>query len=182
MASAQTSIESLVGPPVTLIPFLGYPDGTYNPETTSAGKFADASTASQLGTIADFSAYRGVIMQVMGGAYPGTNANSVSVIPHHGSTSAFSSHAPFGTGWGFYENGKGHGTPGTSSLKNIYIDMDLSNPFLSCEVVVNISTPDLGLVGVKVIPVLPKISTKLDDYPAAELLRVFQSGDLNLVS
>lgn len=179
MGSAQTSIDALVGPPTAVIPFLAYADGTYNPETTAAGVYANGATASITGDFADVSNYRGAIIQCVVSRLPGSNANALTIIPYHGPCAEFVTHDPFGAGWGFYWNGKAHASPSTSEVRNIYVDTQFCSQYLSVQAVLAAGAP--ALFGVTVIPILPKTSPRLDDFEAGNLLSVYESGPLNLV-
>lgn len=174
MSSSQNSIEALVGPPVVVIPFLGYADGTYNHETTASGIYSNGATASLVGAAANVSGYRGAIIQCVVSRPPGSNESAVKIIPHHGPCPEFITLDPFGADWGFFINGKSHASAGETVVKNVFVDTELSSSHLSVEVVLN--SGGFVLMGVTVIPVLPKSSPKLDDFVAADLIKVFGSG------
>jgi len=179
MGASQTSIESLVGPPTVVIPLLAYADGTYSPEDTAVGVYANGATSGVVGAAADLRGYRGAMIQCVISRLPGANANALTIIPHHGPCPDFATHDPFGIEWGFYANGKGHASPGTSVVKTIFVDTDLSMPYLSAQIV--IASGAGAIVGVSVIPLLPKTSPRIDEFPAGKLLTVLDSGPLNLV-
>lgn len=179
MGASQSHISGIVGPPVTLLPFAGYANGTYNPETATGGLDVGAN-ANPAGTIADFSNYRGVVLQVLLQRPQGTESNNVEIIPFHGTTSAHSSHSAFGAGWGWKVNGKDNATPGATQVRSLFIDMDRVNPYLSVEVTVQ--NADAGvtaaLLGIVALPMIPRDASRVDEFTANDIIKLYGSEEL----
>jgi len=186
MGSAQTFIDSVVGPLITLIPLGSYPDGTYDPTNTTGGITGGALPVGS-GQIADVSNYRGAIMQVIVQRPQSTQENNCQVIPHHGPCPDFVTHDPFGADWGWKINGKDHATtPGITQVRELFIDTTRTMSHLSCEVTLQnmVDGPTFGeacLLGVVVIPVIPKRGARLDDWASGDLIRLFSGDDLDLL-
>ena len=174
----KTSIESLVGPPTLVIPLANYADGTYSYEDTATGLIVNGAAQGLVGTAADVSDYRGAIIQVVVGRCSGANANALKIIPHHGCCPEFVTHDPFGADWGFYFNGKSNASAGTTEVRNVFIDTQFCNAYLSVEATV--ASGSGAIFGVTVIPVDPKTSPRTGDFDAGTLLSVIDSGPLNL--
>jgi len=178
MGATQNSIDAQVGEAFDLLPLLAYPNGTYNPTpSTYTGAFdAGLGTSREGSGIVDVSDYRGIVMQCVVSRPSGSGTPAVSIIPHHGPCPDFVTHDPFGTGWGFYVNGKGAGAPGTTVMRNVFIDTRRIMSHLSVEVTVA-GTAAGCLLGVYAIPIGPKGSRSQIDFDSDDLLDLYSSGD-----
>jgi len=180
MGAPQNSIDAQVGSAINLLPMLVYPNGTYNPTpSTYAGAFDGGLGSSHEGSgIVDVSDYRGVIMQCLVSKPTGSSTPAVQIIPHHGPCPDFVTHDPFGTGWGFHINGQAAGSPGSSVLRNVFIDTRKTMSHLSVEVTVA-GTAAGCLLGVALIPIGPKGARSVIDFDSDDVLDLFSSGELD---